>query len=147
MYSCLICDFPRTLSIFYYIRTMHVIKVQWINFKKSKKQKRKEKKKSNTKNRRWFWPQTETLVKVLFMSNASFSAHHRTVDDVIDSDAMATGIWWKRLFQWEAPYSGDLYCMNVCVCGEGKVLILGLDYDVKILSFLFIYLFIFLRWR
>lgn len=63
MYSCFICDFPKTLlynSIL--LHTMHVIKVQWINFKDRKS----KKKRATQKNRRWFWPHRETLVKVLY---------------------------------------------------------------------------------
>lgn len=47
MYSCFICDFPQNI-ISILLHTMHVIKVQWINFKderseKEKKQHRKKK--------------------------------------------------------------------------------------------------------
>lgn len=37
--------------------------------KEDQKKKKEKKRKSNTNNRRWFWPQTETLVKVLYVEH------------------------------------------------------------------------------
>lgn len=54
--AVLFCDFPQNIiSIFFLLRTMHVIKVQWISFRDEKRAKKKKKteRHAQEQNKNW----------------------------------------------------------------------------------------------
>lgn len=113
--------FPQNI-ISILLHTMHVIKVQWINFKdeKSKKKRATQKPGGDFDHEERHW------LRYCMYNTISFI--YRAIDGAINNDVMAT-VYALR--------SGEYYCMVVCMC-EGKGTYLGtLLRSTTIINFFF----------
>lgn len=106
---------PNIISIL--LHTMHVIKVQWINFKDKKSKKNKKKTGCDFDHKEGHWLRYCMYNTISFIYCKGYWWCHQ-------QRCHGNCMCWKNKFILEALRSGEFYCMVVCMW-EGKGTYLG----------------------